>query len=98
MIEIKQTETFSTWLRKIKDSRTKAIIASRIRRLAHGLTGDVKPVGSAISELRIHAGAGYRLYFIQRGDELIILLCGGSKKSQQKDIEKAKSLAQQWRN
>jgi len=98
MIEIKQTTTFSSWLSKLKDSRVRAAVASRVYRLEDGLYGDVSPVGSGISELRIHLGAGYRIYFKQRGDELIILLCGGDKKSQQKDIEKAKKLAESWSN
>ena len=97
MIEIKQTATFMAWERKLKDSRARAAIAARIHRLAHGLTGDVSPVGSGVSELRIHYGPGYRVYFQQRGTELVILLCGGDKSSQTKDIEAAKRLASEWR-
>jgi putative addiction module killer protein len=68
MIEIKQTATFMTWESKLKDQRAKAAIAARIFRLANGLPGDVSPVGQGVSELRIHYGPGYRVYFQQRGD------------------------------
>lgn len=97
MIEIKQTATFMTWESKLKDPRVKATIAARIFRLANGLPGDVSPVGQGVSELRIHYGPGYRVYFQQRGTELVILLCGGNKSSQAKDIETAKRLANEWR-
>lgn len=97
MIDIKQTATFRTWERKLKDSRAKAAIAARIFRLANGLPGDVSPVGAGVSELRIHYGPGYRVYFQQRGTEIVILLCGGDKSSQVKDIETAKRLASEWR-
>ena len=82
--------------RKLRDSRAKALIAARIFRLANGLTGDVKPVGQGISELRIHHGPGYRVYFKQRGNELVILLCGGDKSTQQNDIDTAQRLAAEW--
>jgi putative addiction module killer protein len=97
MIEIKQTATFMTWESKLKDQRAKAAIAARIFRLANGLPGDVSPVGQGVSELRIHLGPGYRVYFQQRGTEIVILLCGGDKSSQAKDIETAKRLASEWR-
>jgi putative addiction module killer protein len=96
MITIKQSDTFIKWESKLKDKRVKAIIASRIFRLANGLAGDITPVGGGISELRIHYGAGYRVYLKQRGDELIILLCGGDKKTQSKDIQIAKELMKNW--
>lgn len=86
-----------TWERKLKDGRAKAAIAARIFRLANGLPGDVSPVGQGVSELRIHYGPGYRVYFQQRGDELVILLCGGDKSTQSRDIEVAKQLAANWR-
>ncbi|MDY0362472.1 MAG: type II toxin-antitoxin system RelE/ParE family toxin [Desulforegulaceae bacterium] len=98
MIEIKQTATFQKWQHKLKDHRAKALIAARIFRLANGLSGDVKPVGQGVSELRIHYGQGYRVYFQQRGNEIILLLCGGVKRSQQKDIETALKLAEEWRS
>ncbi len=96
MLEIKQTETYQKWERKLKDKRAKALIAARIFRLANGLAGDVAPIGQGLSELRIHFGPGYRVYFKQVGNELIILLCGGNKSSQSKDIKTAKNLAQKW--
>lgn len=95
MIEIKQTETYFKWEHKLKDQRAKAAIAARIFRLANGLLGDVSPVGQGISELRIHYGPGYRIYFKQNGKEIVILLCGGDKSTQSKDIETAKKLAKE---
>ena len=96
MIEIKQTETFRKWWRKLKDERTRGLIFSRLERLAYGHTGDVAPVGHGISELRIHYGPGYRVYFQKRGDAIIVLLCGGDKSAQAKDIKTAKNLADKW--
>jgi putative addiction module killer protein len=96
MKTIKQTATFRNWERKLKDKQAKTIIAARVNRVAYGLLGDVQPVGQGISELRIHHGPGYRVYFQQRGDQLILLLCGGDKSSQARDIETAKALASQW--
>lgn len=96
MKTIKQTSVYMAWERRLKDQRAKAAIASRVYRAAHGLMGDVSPVGQGISELRIHYGPGYRIYFQQRGDELVILLCGGDKSSQSRDIEMAKKLAANW--
>ncbi|NNM58420.1 MAG: type II toxin-antitoxin system RelE/ParE family toxin [Legionellales bacterium] len=93
MIEIKQTETFRKWEHKLKDKKAKAAIAARLFRLANGLAGDVAPVGQGISELRIHYGCGYRVYFQQNKNEIIILLCGGNKSTQSRDIEVAKKLA-----
>ncbi|WP_339488053.1 type II toxin-antitoxin system RelE/ParE family toxin [Pseudomonas sp. EL_65y_Pfl2_R95] len=97
MFEIKQTATFMIWESKLKDRRAKAAIAARIFRLANGLSGDAAPVGHGISELRIYHGPGYRVYFQQRGTEIVILLCGGDKSSQVRDIETAKRLANEWR-
>jgi len=97
MIEIKQTATYQKWQGKLKDQRAKALIDARVFRLANSLPGDVKSVGQGVSELRIHFGPGYRVYFYQRGNELILLLCGGDKGSQKKDIEVAIQLAAQWR-
>ncbi|AVB17298.1 MULTISPECIES: type II toxin-antitoxin system RelE/ParE family toxin [Pseudomonas] len=96
MTTIKQTSTYMAWERRLKDQKAKAAIAARIFRVANGLMGDVSPVGQGVSELRIHVGPGYRVYFQQRGDELILLLCGGDKSSQSRDIETAKKLADQW--
>lgn len=82
---------------KIKDQRGRALIAARLFRLANGLAGDVKPIGGGLSELRIHYGAGFRIYFRQQGNELIILLCGGDKSTQQQDTELAKRLDKELR-
>jgi putative addiction module killer protein len=97
MIEFKQTETFRKWRRRLRDERVRALIASRLDRLAFGNPGDVKPVGQGISELRIDYGPGYRVYFLRRGNEIIILLCGGDKSTQATDIKTAKRLAEDWR-
>lgn len=96
VFEIKQTATFLTWERKLRDPRARAMIAARVFRLANGLPGDVSPVGQGISELRIHYGPGYRVYFQQRGNAIIVLLCGGDKHTQSRDIEVAKRLADDW--
>lgn len=96
MIEIKQTQTYLKWESKLRDSRAKALIAARVFRLANGLAGDVQPVGQGVSELRIHHGPGYRVYLKQRGNELIILLCGGDKSTQQDDIATAHRLVAEW--
>jgi putative addiction module killer protein len=95
VIEIWETETFSAWLDKLRDDLAKAKIAARIRRLAFGNPGDVKPVGEGVSELRMHHGAGYRVYFVQRGKLLIVILCGGGKATQDRDIATAKRLAKE---
>lgn len=96
MIEIKQTTVFAKWEARLRDKRARTIIASRLMRLAEGLPGDVEPVGEGISELRIHYGPGYRIYFQRRGHLLIVLLCGGDKGSQARDIAVAKKLAEEW--
>ena len=96
MFEFKQTETFRKWRLRLKDERARALIASRLDRLAFGHAGDVKPVGQGISELRIDHGPGYRVYFERRGNTIIILLCGGDKSTQDKDIQTAKRLAKEW--
>jgi putative addiction module killer protein len=95
VIAIRETTTFSEWLRDLKDSRAKARIAARTQRLAFGNPGDVRPVGEGVSELRIDYGSGYRVYYMQRGKVLIILLCGGDKSSQDKDIKLALKLAKE---
>jgi putative addiction module killer protein len=96
MIEIKQTETFRKWRAQLKDDRARALIASRIDRLIFGHVGDAEPVGQGISELRIHHGPGYRVYFQKRGHTIVVLLCGGDKSTQAKDIKAAKRLAEEW--
>ena len=96
VIELKQTSMFRKWRLRLKDSRARALIASRLDRLSFGHTGDTEPVGQGISELRIHYGPGYRIYFQKRGDTIIVLLCGGDKSTQEKDIKSAKRLANEW--
>ena len=96
MIEFKQTETFRRWRTRLKDERIRALIASRLDRLAFGHAGDVKPVGQGISELRIDHGPGYRIYFQKHGNTIILLLSGGDKSTQEKDIQTAKRLAAEW--
>lgn len=97
MLVLKQTDTFRKWQRKLRDETAKALIAARLLRMANGIAGDAAPVGEGISELRIHHGPGYRIYFKQGGSEIIVLLCGGDKQSQQRDIKTAKALAADWR-
>lgn len=89
MLVIRRTEDFANWLAGLRDARAKA----RIDRLAQGNSGDVRPVGGGVSELRIPYGPGYRVYFVRRGATLTILLCGGDKASQERDIVRAKALA-----
>ena len=96
MIEFRQSETFRRWRTRLKDQRVRALIASRLDRLAFGNAGDVRPVGAGISELRIDYGPGYRIYYKRHGDTIILLLCGGDKKTQANDIETAKRLAEGW--
>jgi len=96
MLEFKQTETFRKWRTRLRDERIRALIASRLDRLAFGHAVDVKPVGQGISELRIDHGPGYRIYFHKHGNTLILLLCGGDKSTQAKDIRTAKRLAAEW--
>jgi putative addiction module killer protein len=93
VIEVRQTAEFAKWIARLRDTRGRAKIAARIDRLSMGHPGDVRPVGEGISELRIHDGPGYRIYYAQRGTVLIVLLCGGDKSSQSRDIAIAKKLA-----
>jgi len=96
MIELKQTQTYEKWEARLRDKRARTIIAARLMRLAEGLAGDVEPIGEGISELRIHYGPGYRVYFQRRGNLLVVLLCGGDKSTQARDIAAAKKLANEW--
>jgi putative addiction module killer protein len=93
MFDVQETEEFSAWIDELADERGKAKVVARLRRLTMGLLGDVKPVGGGVSELRIDAGPGYRIYFIKRGALVILLLCGGDKGSQSRDIARAKRMA-----
>jgi putative addiction module killer protein len=95
VIEVRETETFSQWLSGLRDARAKAEVARRVRRLALGNPGDVKPVGEGVSELRIHHGPGYRVYYAQRGSLVVILLCGGDKSGQARDVALALTLAKE---
>lgn len=95
MIEIRKTEIFTKWLEDLKDLRAKARILARIDRMEFGNFGDVSSVGEGISEMRIFYGPGYRVYFVQRGSKVVILLSGGDKSTQSKDITKAKEIARQ---
>lgn len=93
MLSIRPLPEFTAWLDGLKDEMLRGVIVARVKRLERGLMGDVQPVGEGVSELRIHLGAGWRLYFTQRGTQLIVLLVGGSKRTQKKDIKRARSLA-----
>ena len=93
MIEVRQTDLFKDWFAGLRDAGAKRRIAQRIVRVQSDLLGDVKPVGEGVSELRVDYGPGYRVYFVRRGAEVIILLCGGDKRTQERDISRAKALA-----
>ena len=97
MIEVVRTDDFDKWLTELKDRAGRLRILKRIDRRTNGNPGDVKPVGSGVSELRLDVGPGPWVYYIQDGDVLIQLLCGGDKSTQQKDIDKAHRLANEWR-
>ncbi len=97
MFEIIKSATFEAWLNRLRDVRAKARINARITRMQTGNLGDVKALGDGLQEARIYYGPGYRLYFIQQGQALIVLLSGGDKGSQRRDIERAKALATEWR-
>lgn len=92
MLEVRETDEFSDWLGALRDARGKAKILVRIERLAKGNPGDVEPVGEGVSELRINYGPGYRVYYARRGQRFILLLAGGDKSSQDRDIAQAKRL------
>ena len=94
MIEIRKTEVFARWLDGLRDLRARARVQIRIERLATGHLGDAKPVGEGVSELRIHYGPGYRVYYTKRGGALVVLLAGGDKRTQATDIRAAVRLAQ----
>jgi putative addiction module killer protein len=93
MFSIRPLPEFTAWIDGVRDKAVRGVIVARIKRLELGLMGDVQPVGDGVSELRIHIGAGWRIYFAQRGTQIIVLLAGGSKRTQEKDIKRAKALA-----
>lgn len=93
MFSIKPLPEFTEWLDDLADAAVRGVVVARIKRLALGLMGDVAPAGDGVSELRIHVGAGWRVYFVQRGAQVIVLLGGGSKRTQKTDIKRAKALA-----
>lgn len=93
MIEIRKTEIFAKWIDGLRDVRARARILVRIERLAEGNPGDVRPVGEGVSEMRIDYGPGYRVYYKKQGSKLVILLAGGDKRSQSRDIKNALNLA-----
>lgn len=95
MIEVRQTETYAAWFANLRDRTARARINIRLRRLSLGNYGDVKPVGGGVSELRIDYGPGYRVYFVQRGQNLVVLLAAGDKDTQSRDIAAALELAQE---
>ena len=93
MVEIHQTDDFANWLTKLRDRQARVRVQMRIDRLALGNSGDVKPVGEGVSEMRVDCGPGYRVYFIRRGERLVVLLAGGDKRTQVRDIATALALA-----
>ena len=93
MVEIHQTDDFANWLAKLRDRQARVRVQMRIDRLALGNSGDVKPVGEGVSEMRVDYGPGYRVYFIRRGERLVVLLAGGDKRTQVRDIATALALA-----
>ena len=93
MLDVRQTEDYARWFDGLRDRNAKARITTRIQRLSQGNPGDVKPVGEGVSELRLNYGPGYRVYFVSRGQDPFVLLTGGDKDSQDRDIRLAKDLA-----
>ena len=94
MFEVRKTDEFEAWLTRLRDAKALAKIVTRLQRLELGNAGDVKAIGGGISEMRIDYGPGYRVYFVRRGDTVVVLLCGGDKRTQDRDIRSAK---RHWR-
>ena len=94
MVEVRQTNEFSAWLRRLRDANAAARIVGRIRRMEQGNPGDTRSVGKGIMEMRIDYGPGYRIYYLHGGAEIVILLCGGDKRTQRQDIKRAQLLAE----
>lgn len=97
MVELIKSDEFDRWLRALRDRNAVVRIAARLDRLAAGNPGDVKAIGGGLHELRIDCGPGYRVYFVHRGPVVVILLCGGDKSTQEKDIKKARAIADEWK-
>ena len=95
MIEVRQTDAFAAWFKGLWDLQARARITARIRRLSLGNPGDVKPVGGGVSEMRIDYGPGYRVYFVRRGEIVVVLLCGGDKRTQDRDVSRAITMARE---
>jgi putative addiction module killer protein len=96
VFEVRQSSIYRDWFDRLRDRQAKARIDARVRRLSMGNTGDVKSVGSSVSELRVDHGPGYRVYFSRKGKTIIVLLCGGDKRTQRADIERAIEIAKHW--
>ena len=94
MVEVRQTKEFSAWLHRLRDANAVARIVARIRRMEQGNPGDSRSVGKGIVEMRIPYGPGYRIYYVHRGAQIVILLCGGDKRTQQQDIKRAQTLSE----
>ena len=94
MVEVRQTREFSTWLHRLRNADAAARIVARIRRMEQGNSGDSKNLGGVISEMRVDHGPGYRIYYVHRGRQIVILLCGGDKHTQRQDIKRARMLAE----
>jgi putative addiction module killer protein len=94
MAEVGQTQEFSAWLHRLTDANAVARIVARIRRMEKGNPGDTRSVGQGILEMRVDYGPGYRIYYLHRGAQIVILLCGGDKRTQQQDIKRAQKLAE----
>ena len=97
-IDVQQTKEFAEWLRKLRDAEARLRIVQRVQRFKRGNAGDTRPVGGPVREMRIDYGPGYRVYFTRRGNTVVLLLCGGDKRTQQADIARARELAEQWRD
>ena len=97
MLTLLKSQTFDDWLSGLKDRQARARVQARIDRLAMGNPGDVKPTQSGVSELRIDYGPGYRVYYQQRGKTIVLLCCGGDKRTQDADIRRAVEIAKNWK-
>jgi putative addiction module killer protein len=97
MIAVIASDSFASWVDDLKDRKTRARILDRIDRLASGNFGDCAPVGSGVFELRLHFGPGYRIYYVRQGETVVVLLCGGDKASQARDIRRAQKMAEEWK-